>query len=83
MNEIESAVYCGWFTFCFNLATGTTDHPILGAVPTCDSCHKFTTMADEADEHAAEQIDDVDEYDPVGCGYDLSDPKHPDFPSMF
>jgi len=34
---------CEWFLLCTNPATGTTPHPILGDVPTCDRCHKFAT----------------------------------------
>lgn len=34
---------CAWFAGCDKAATGFTPHPILGAVPTCDSCHKFAT----------------------------------------
>jgi hypothetical protein len=29
---------CEWFALCDRPATGTTPHPILGAVPTCDRC---------------------------------------------
>lgn len=32
---------CKWFLMCTRPATGTTQHPILGAVPTCDECRKF------------------------------------------
>lgn len=35
--------YCEWFALCDRAATGTTPHPILGAVPTCDRCHEFAT----------------------------------------
>lgn len=31
---------CGWFATCENEATGTMPHPILGNVPTCDSCRQ-------------------------------------------
>lgn len=34
---------CRWFLKCENDATGTTPHPILGDVPTCDRCHDFAT----------------------------------------
>jgi|HubBroStandDraft_6_1064221.scaffolds.fasta_scaffold27386_9 hypothetical protein len=33
--------YCQWFLRCQNAATGTTPHPVLGAVPTCDRCNAF------------------------------------------
>lgn len=32
---------CQWFAGCGRPATGTTPHPILGAVPTCDRCAEF------------------------------------------
>ena len=31
-------IACGWFALCDRAATGTTPHPILGTVPTCDRC---------------------------------------------
>jgi hypothetical protein len=34
---------CRWFAGCKRAATGTTPHPVLGDVPTCDKCHKFAT----------------------------------------
>lgn len=34
---------CMWFRDCKNAATGTTKHPILGDVPTCERCNKFAT----------------------------------------
>lgn len=34
---------CGWFAGCENDATGETPHPILGNVPTCDSCAEWAT----------------------------------------
>jgi len=34
---------CAWFARCTNPATGTTPHPVLGSVPTCDRCHTFAT----------------------------------------
>jgi hypothetical protein len=37
------AVLCGWMSGCKRDATGTTPHPVLGDVPTCDKCHKFAT----------------------------------------
>lgn len=37
------AIACRWFLKCKNPVTGTTPHPILGDVPTCDRCHKFAT----------------------------------------
>jgi hypothetical protein len=36
-----SATECGWFAGCGRPATGTTPHPILGEVPTCDRCAAF------------------------------------------
>lgn len=40
----KSAIpYCQWFLLCTNPATGTTPHPVLGAVATCDRCHEFAT----------------------------------------
>jgi hypothetical protein len=38
---------CQWFAYCTNEATGTTPHPILGDVPTCDRCHRFATDSTE------------------------------------
>lgn len=32
---------CQWFARCDRPATGTTAHPILGQVPTCDRCRRF------------------------------------------
>lgn len=32
---------CKWFARCGRSATGTTPHPVLGAVPTCDRCAAF------------------------------------------
>lgn len=32
---------CEWFLRCTREATGTTSHPILGEVPTCDRCRVF------------------------------------------
>lgn len=37
------APVCGWFLNCGRPATGTTPHPVLGEVPTCDRCHGFAT----------------------------------------
>ena len=37
VERIEAGV-CMWFAACDNPATGTTPHPILGDVPTCDRC---------------------------------------------
>jgi hypothetical protein len=34
---------CRWFLKCGRPATGTTPHPVLGDVPTCDRCHTFAT----------------------------------------
>lgn len=35
------ALECAWFAGCGRPATGTTPHPILGDVPTCDRCAAF------------------------------------------
>ena len=43
------AARCAWFAGCGRAATGTTPHPVLGDVPTCDRCHKFATGADRAE----------------------------------
>ena len=32
---------CQWFLLCDQTATGTTPHPVMGPVPTCDRCHRF------------------------------------------
>lgn len=32
---------CAWFLGCRDRATGTTPHPILGDVATCDAHHRF------------------------------------------
>lgn len=32
---------CEWFLKCSNPATTVTPHPILGNVPTCQSCADF------------------------------------------
>lgn len=37
---------CQWFLRCDNAATGTTPHPVLGDVPTCDRCAAFATDND-------------------------------------
>lgn len=39
-DHVEGPQVCEWFALCENPATGTTPHPILGAVPTCDRCAK-------------------------------------------
>lgn len=39
---------CNWFAGCTNPATGTTPHPILGPVHTCNRCHKFATGEDRS-----------------------------------
>lgn len=36
-------VGCHWFARCDRNARGTTPHPVLGDLPTCDRCHKFAT----------------------------------------
>ena len=40
---VEAPTACAWFALCDRAATGTTPHPILGDVPTCDHCHRFAT----------------------------------------
>lgn len=42
-NEEKTKQMCEWFARCKNPATGTTPHPTLGKVPTCDRCHEFAT----------------------------------------
>jgi hypothetical protein len=37
----NALVDCRWFIQCGRKATGTTKHPIMGDVPTCDRCAKF------------------------------------------
>lgn len=32
---------CEWFALCENTPTGSTSHPVLGDVPTCDRCASF------------------------------------------
>src|SRR5262245_22634638 len=39
----QPGVTCAWFAGCDRPATGTTPHPVLGDVPTCDRCHEFAT----------------------------------------
>ena len=34
----ELGVACGWFALCDRLATTRVEHPVLGAVPTCERC---------------------------------------------
>ena len=34
-------VACHWFAKCPNQATQLQAHPVLGPIPTCDSCHEF------------------------------------------
>jgi len=38
---VQRPAVCQWFLRCGAPATGTTPHPILGAVPTCDRCAHF------------------------------------------
>lgn len=38
-----AGLFCEWFARCQRPATGTTRHPILGSVPTCDRCNEFAT----------------------------------------
>lgn len=37
-HETSEPELCGWFAHCFNDATTTREHPVLGAVPICDRC---------------------------------------------
>jgi hypothetical protein len=39
----DCVIPCQWFALCDREATGTTSHPILGEVPTCDRCAEFAT----------------------------------------
>lgn len=43
------AVMCAWFIGCPRDATGTTEHPALGDVPTCDRCANYahTTLQED------------------------------------
>ena len=43
LRKRQDVQLCMWFALCDRPATGTTPHPILGDVPTCDRCHKFAT----------------------------------------
>lgn len=36
-DEDDETVYCRWFALCMNEATGTSNHPTIGDVPTCDT----------------------------------------------
>ena len=56
---------CEWFAGCGKPATGTTPHPVLSAVPTCDRCHEFATGAPRAPAVAAAIVkgDRVRSYD--------------------
>jgi hypothetical protein len=40
-DQLEGLGICQWFAGCGRPATGTTHHPILGDVPTCDRCAEF------------------------------------------
>jgi hypothetical protein len=42
LHSTDLAVLCGWFLACPSGATSVVSHPILGEVPVCDSCLKFT-----------------------------------------
>lgn len=42
MESVEEGPWtCKWFALCQNDATGTSPHPVLGDVPTCDRCAHF------------------------------------------
>lgn len=43
-DTIQTPSGCEWFAGCRNVATGTTAHPALGDVPTCDRCHRFASV---------------------------------------
>jgi len=49
-------VICRWFVACLNPATGTTPHPVLGEVPTCDRCHAFATSTPRGARGVAEIV---------------------------
>lgn len=34
-------VMCGWFAMCYEPATTTRHHPIVGAVPICARCERW------------------------------------------
>jgi hypothetical protein len=38
---VQKPATCQWFLRCSQPATGTSPHPILGAVPTCARCAHF------------------------------------------
>ncbi len=42
----QPAPACEWFAGCGRPATGTTSHPVLGDVPTCDDCARFAAPDD-------------------------------------
>jgi hypothetical protein len=46
MTTAPFILICAWFARCGRPATGTTPHPVLGDVPTCDRCHRFATGKD-------------------------------------
>ena len=39
----KPASACQWFLRCYNAATTTVPHPILGNVPCCAKCAAFAT----------------------------------------
>lgn len=47
-------ITCEWFALCANQTTKATTHPILGAVPICDSCAE--RMEIEPELEIAEQL---------------------------
>lgn len=55
---------CEWFARCGRTATGTTPHPILGEVPTCDRCAEFARREDhtvQSDEDAVRASENLAE----------------------
>lgn len=38
---------CAWYALCDNPTAGGIDHPILGAVPTCNRCARKHGMQDQ------------------------------------
>lgn len=40
--KISGAPVCEWFAMCANPAVGTVAHPIMGEVPTCQRCTRWS-----------------------------------------